>query len=194
MPGRRERGLGTPGAVSARVGCIFVDRDGTLVEDRGYAFRVEDYARLAGAAEGLRLLHAAGWPIAVVTNQSGIGRGYFTEADFRRFQRHLEEDFAAQGVPLAASYFCPHTPEDACSCRKPAPGLLKRAARELGVELGTSWMLGDTPADVETARRAGCRAVYLLTGQGRRHRAELPAGVPVAEDLVAAAQLILASG
>lgn len=170
----------------------FLDRDGTLVEDRGYVHRVEDYARLPGAVEGLRLLGAAGFRLAIVTNQSGIARGLYGVAEFRAFQAHLERDFAAHGVRFDAVYFCPHLPEAGCVCRKPKPGLLERARRELGADLARSIVIGDSARDASMARAAGCRAICVLTGKDAAAlRGELSADVPVAADLVAAARLAL---
>ncbi|MEE8557770.1 MAG: HAD family hydrolase [Myxococcota bacterium] len=172
---------------------VFVDRDGTLVEDRGYVHRIEDYAPIPGALEGLRLLCDAGFGIAVITNQSGIGRGLFTEQQFSVFQRHLVDDFAAQGVRIEATYHCPHRPEAGCGCRKPGTELLRRAEHDLRASLEQSFVVGDQPSDIEMARLAGCRAVYVLSGQGARLRDQLPEGVPVATDLADAAQRILAT-
>ena len=166
---------------------VFLDRDGTLIEDRGYAHALGDYAPLAGAYEAVRALRAAGLGTAIVTNQSGIGRGRFDEADFARFQAHLLADFAAHGAALDASYHCPHAPDAGCDCRKPRPGLLLRAQRELGADLARSWVIGDKESDVELARAAGCAAVLL--GASSAPRAD---GVAVAPDVLAAARLVLA--
>jgi histidinol-phosphate phosphatase family protein len=170
---------------------VFVDRDGTLIRDPGYAHRPEEYVRLPGADEALRLLQEAGFGIAIVTNQSGIGRGYYTLDDYEKFQEHLVRDFASCGVRIEASYCCPHRPDEGCGCRKPETGLLERARRELGAALDESFVIGDKPADVELARRAGCGAVFVLTGQGERLRAEVPAGVAIVADVLAAARYIL---
>ena len=140
---------------------VFLDRDGTLIEDRDYAYQLADYAPLAGAYEAVRALRAAGFGTAIVTNQSGIARGRFGEADFARFQAHLLADFAAHGAALDASYHCPHLPDAGCECRKPRPGLLLRAQRELGADLARSWVIGDKESDVELARAAGCAAVRI---------------------------------
>jgi histidinol-phosphate phosphatase family protein len=172
---------------------VFADRDGTLVRDAGYVYRVEDYERLPGAAEGLARLQAAGYGIAIVTNQSGIGRGYFGESDFARFQEHLVADFAAHGVTIEASLHCPHLPDAGCGCRKPAPGLLERARVELAADLARSWVIGDSPSDAELARCVGARAVHVLTGHGVARRAEIPPDVPVVADLQAAADCVLSS-
>ncbi len=168
-------------------GFVFLDRDGTLVRDPGYVHRVEDCELLPGVIPGLRRLRAAGYPLAIVTNQSGIGRGRFGEAEFQAFQRRLLEELAQAGIRIEATYHCPHRPEDGCTCRKPAPGMLERAARELGAALAQSWVVGDSPADVGLAARAGCRAVRIA--------ARLPEGEPgpCARDLEEAAALILAA-
>ena len=165
----------------------FLDRDGTLIEDRGYAHALADYAPLPGAYEAVQALRAAGFGTAIVTNQSGIGRGRFDEADFARFQAQLLADFAAHGAALDASYHCPHAPNAGCDCRKPRPGLLLRAQRELGVDLARSWVIGDKESDVELAHAAGCAAV--LIGVPGAPRAD---GVAVAPDVLAAARLVLA--
>ena len=143
---------------------VFLDRDGTLVEDHGYTHRIEDYRLLPGVADGLRRLADAGFALAIVTNQSGIGRGYYGEDDFHAFQRHLLADLALRGLRIESSFFCPHLPDEACACRKPAPGLLVRAAYRRGVNLSRCWMIGDILDDVEAGRRAGCRTVLVDTG------------------------------
>jgi histidinol-phosphate phosphatase family protein len=169
---------------------VLLDRDGTLVRDPGYVHRVEDYALLPGVVEGLRRLQRAGFSLAIVTNQSGIGRGRFGAADFEAFQAHLVADLARQGVAIEKSFHCPHAPEAHCACRKPAPGLLLRARDELGADLARSWVVGDGARDVEAGLRAGCAGAVRIAA---RDGAEGPAGVPVARDLVEAADLIAAA-
>lgn len=171
---------------------VFLDRDGTLIEDGGYVHRIEDYALLPGAAEALRLLRDGGFRIALVTNQSGIGRGYYGEPEFARFQEHLERDLASKGAAVDAVYHCPHRPDEGCACRKPAAGMIEQAQRDLGADLATSWVVGDSPTDVGLARGTGCSAVYVLTGQGAARLGEIPEGVPVVDDVLAAARHILA--
>jgi len=161
---------------------VFLDRDGTLIRDEGYTHRIEDYALLPRVVEGLRRLLDAGFALAIVTNQSGIGRGYYDEATYEAFREHLERDLAAHGIAIARSYHCPHTPDAGCGCRNPAPGMLWRARDELGADLAASWVIGDRDQDVELAERAGCAgAVRIEPGGG-------PGAVP---DLVAAADRIL---
>jgi D-glycero-D-manno-heptose 1,7-bisphosphate phosphatase len=168
---------------------VFLDRDGTLVRDHGYTHRLADYALLPGVVPALRRLAAAGYGLAVVTNQSGIGRGLFDEADYRRFEAHLEEDLARQGVPIAASFFCPHRPDDGCACRKPAPGLFWAARDALGAELGASYAVGNERRDAEAALAAGCRAALVL---GPERGEPLPPGALRVDDLAAAADWIAA--
>ncbi len=172
---------------------MFLDRDGTLVRDTGYPHRPEDYALLAGVPGALRRLGKAGFRLAIVTNQSGIGRGLFGEADFERFQHLLLADLEAAGVAIERTYHCPHRPEAGCPCRKPEPGMLVRARDELGAELRASWMIGDGELDLELARRAGLRgAVHLVPGAAPR-APELHGEAGAAPDLATAVRLLLES-
>lgn len=180
---------------------VFLDRDGTLVRDPGYVHRIEDYALLPGVVTGLRRLVAAGFGLAIVTNQSGIGRGLFAAADFERFQDHLLRDLTRRGVPVAGSYHCPHVPDAGCPCRKPAPGMLLRAREELGADLARSWLIGDGEADVGAARAAGLAGCVRLRPAASR-AAPPPGPTPAgaggdgrageAPDVLAAADHILA--
>jgi D-glycero-D-manno-heptose 1,7-bisphosphate phosphatase len=163
------------------VRAVFLDRDGTLIEDTGYLSRPEEVRVLPGVTAALGRLAAAGYALVVVTNQSGIGRGYFSEDDYRAVDRAFR---SAIGVPLDAVHLCPHAPEANCSCRKPAPGMLRTAARELGIELERSWAVGDRERDVLAGLAAGCRAVLIGGGPG-------PAGARVAPDLEGAVEIIL---
>jgi D-glycero-D-manno-heptose 1,7-bisphosphate phosphatase len=175
---------------------VFLDRDGTLVRDVGYGHRLEDYELLPGVTQALGRLVGAGYRLAIVTNQSGIGRGLFTHADFERFQKRLLDDLAAAGVRVAATYLCPHHPDEGCSCRKPLPGLLHRARDELRADLPASWVIGDHTRDMELAAAAGCRGVLVRTGHGASESAKLPcdAVAAVVADLAGAASFILAQG
>jgi D-glycero-D-manno-heptose 1,7-bisphosphate phosphatase len=172
--------------VSGRL--VFLDRDGTLVRDRGYTHRIEDYALLPGVVPALRRLVEAGFGLAIVTNQSGIGRGLFTLDDYHRFERHLEQDLAAQGVPIAGSFFCPHAPDAGCTCRKPAPGLFTRAAAVLGAELARCWVVGDARRDAEAGLAAGCAGAAWITAEAP---ADLPARTRTVTDIAAAAAWIV---
>ncbi len=172
---------------------VFLDRDGTLVRDDGYTHAVGDYALLPGVREGLRRLVDAGYRLAIVTNQSGIARGYYDEPAFQAFQAHLAADLAKSGVAFEASLFCPHLPGVGCACRKPAPGLLLRARDELGADLAASWVIGDRAADARLAENAGCRGAVIVRA-GARGADGLPSGVASVRDLEEAADRILAAG
>ena len=169
---------------------VFLDRDGTLLHDPGYLHRIEDYALLPGVTAGLAELQSGGFRLAIVTNQSGLGRGYYGPAEFEAIQAKLVSDLDARGVRIEATYFCPHLPDAGCDCRKPAPGMLQRAERELGAELARSWVIGDALTDAQLAVDAGCRAVCVRTGKALAP-GELPDGVPLVDDLPAAAREIL---
>jgi histidinol-phosphate phosphatase family protein len=172
---------------------VFLDRDGTLVRDRGYTHRIEDYELLPGVVSGLRRILDTGYRLAVISNQSGIGRGYYSVEQYAEFQAHLVSDLAGRGVPIEASYFCPHRPEAECDCRKPRPALLYRAKRELGADLARSWVIGDSAVDVELAQRGGCRsAVRVLTGRSEPSIEVVP-GVHQAANLEEAAEIVLRS-
>ena len=160
---------------------LFVDRDGTLIEERSYAHRIEDYAVLPGAYAGVRDARAAGFGVVIVTNQSGIGRGFFTREDYERLQAHLVEDFAEHGAVFDGSFVCPHAPDASCHCRKPEVGLIEQACLRFEIDLARSWVVGDKQIDVELARRSGCRGILVLSGQGTR--SDVAAEVPVAKNL-----------
>jgi D-glycero-D-manno-heptose 1,7-bisphosphate phosphatase len=174
---------------------VFLDRDGTLVHDAGYVHRVEDYRLLPGVVEALQTLRDAGFRFAIVTNQSGIGRGLYTADDFARFQEHLFDDLAARGITIEATYVCPHLPDADCTCRKPSPASIFDARDRFGIDVGASWVIGDHAVDVRLAANAGCSGVLLLTGHGVEEQAKLgdtPVAAVVA-DLRAAAEHILAN-
>jgi histidinol-phosphate phosphatase family protein len=140
---------------------VFLDRDGTIIEDPGYLSRPEQVKLLPGAAEGLRVLHEAGFLLVVVSNQSGIGRGILTADEAARVHERLVRDLAHAGVRLDDSRYCPHAPEDGCSCRKPAPGLILDAAAALGVDPTHGFMVGNSASDVAAGRNAGCRTIAI---------------------------------
>lgn len=150
---------------------VLLDKDGTLVEDVPYNVDPGRIRLAAGAADALPRLHAAGYGLIVVTNQSGVARGYFAEAALEVVERCLRELLAEVGVPLAGFYYCPHHPDGSdptyavvCECRKPEPGLIARAADDLGIDLARSWFVGDILNDVEAGRRAGCKTILVDNG------------------------------
>jgi D-glycero-D-manno-heptose 1,7-bisphosphate phosphatase len=140
---------------------VFMDRDGTVIVDAGYPSRAEQVELLPDTAAALARLKADGFKLVVISNQSGIGRGLVTEADAQRVHARFVAVLADAGVDLDGAYYCPHAPEDACTCRKPSPELILRAARELDLDPGRSFMVGDRDSDLESGRRAGCRTILL---------------------------------
>jgi D-glycero-D-manno-heptose 1,7-bisphosphate phosphatase len=180
---------------------VFLDKDGTLVEDVPYNVDPARIRLTRGAAEGLRRLRDAGYRLVVVSNQSGVARGYFPEAALDRVWRRLTDLLAAGGVPVDGFYYCPHHPDGAvaeftrvCDCRKPGTGLVLRAAQDLGLDLRRSWLVGDILDDIEAGHRAGCRTVLLVNGNETEWVLS-PARQPqhTAADLNEAAGIILAA-
>lgn len=170
-----------PDASPQRRRAAFLDRDGVLNRDYAYVHRREEFEWVPGALEGARRLAEAGFALVVVTNQSGIGRGYYTEADFLALTEWMKGEMARAGAPLAGVYFCPHHPEKAlpayridCNCRKPKPGMLLRAADELSLDLPRSILFGDKPSDCTAGRLAGCPERVILGADGREPPAEAP--------------------
>jgi D-glycero-D-manno-heptose 1,7-bisphosphate phosphatase len=169
---------------------VFLDRDGVITVDLGYVHLIEDLKLLPGAVEAIKRFNAAGFLVVIVTNQSGVARGYYTENAVKRFNRHLVSELKEHGAKIDAVYYCPHHREGAvkkymkdCDCRKPKPGMLLRAAREHCIDLKGSWMVGDKVSDVLAGKAAGCRTIII---GGRKGEAD-----GAAKDLKAAAAYIL---
>lgn len=162
---------------------VFLDRDGTINEEVCYLRRIEDLKLLPGVPEGIRMLNEHGFKVVVVTNQSGVARGYFDEAFLARLHEEMDRLIASRGGRVDAWYYCPHHPVRgrgkylrACSCRKPSTGMLEEAARDLALDLSRSFVVGDGAVDVELALNAGARPVVVLTGYGRKTLSDLPEG------------------
>ncbi len=178
---------------------VFLDKDGTLVEDIPYNVNPSLLRLADGAVAGLRMLQEAGYELIVVTNQSGVARGFFSEQDLLPLNERLRDLLLAAGVVLTGFYYCPHHPQGKvrnyaidCSCRKPQPGMLMRAANEHNLDLAASWMVGDILNDVEAGNRAGCRTILLNNG----HETEWDLSSPrrpdyMVKDLAEAARAII---
>jgi D-glycero-D-manno-heptose 1,7-bisphosphate phosphatase len=145
---------------------VFLDRDGTISEDVGYLNDVSQFRMFPFAAGAIRRLNDANLPVIVVTNQSGVGRGFFAESMVQTVHREMVQQLAAAGAHLTAIYYCPHTSEDECECRKPKPGMIRQAASEHGVDLARSFVVGDRYGDVELAQANGGQGVLVRTGYG----------------------------
>lgn len=150
---------------------VFVDRDGTINREVHHLSHPDQLELLPGAAEGLRTLCEAGCPLVVVSNQSPIGRGMFTEGRLLEIHARLTEMLAAEGVRIAGWYWCPHAPWEGCTCRKPAPGMFFKARDEMGVILESSWVVGDRLSDLRAGRQVGSRTILVSTGYGQEEYA-----------------------
>lgn len=203
-PRRVENRPGGPytAAVAGRA-AVFVDRDGTLTEEVGYVNHPRRLRVLPGSALAVRRLNEAGVPVVLATNQAGVARGYFSQDVLDLVTAEMIAQLERAGAHLDGVYVCPHHPTEGsppyradCNCRKPRPGLLRRAAEDLGLDLAASVLVGDKPSDLVAAHAVGARGVLVLTGYGRGEweyrRDRLPV-VPdhVAEDLLGAVEWIL---
>lgn len=171
---------------------IFLDRDGTLNEDPGYVHKVEDFKLLPGAIEALNLLKKD-FKFIIISNQSGIGRGYYKEEDFHKFNNKLIEELGKQNIKIEKTYFCPHTAEENCDCRKPNIRFIKEAEKEFDIDTSSSWVIGDHTCDVLLGKNIKCNTVYVLTGHGIRHFKEARKTNPdyIAANIKQAADFIL---
>jgi D-glycero-D-manno-heptose 1,7-bisphosphate phosphatase len=175
---------------------VFLDRDGTVAEEVGYMNHLSRFRLFPFAAAAIRRLNQAGWLVIVVTNQSGVARGYFPEELVRQVNARMVRELARAGARVDGVYYCPHRAEDECDCRKPRPGMLERAALEHGLRLPGCYFVSDLYADLEMAHREDCRSILVLTGYGRGeyewNRGRWPRQPDyVAEDLTAAVERIL---
>jgi len=177
---------------------VFLDRDGTINVERAFLHRPEEFEFIPGAPEAIRLLNEAGFRIIVVTNQSGIARGYYDEAAVDRLHRHMDSELACRGATVDAYYFCPHHPDYGagqyaiqCDCRKPLDGMLRRGAAEFSIDLSESFMIGDRLVDVEAGLNSGCRPIMVRTGYGAAESSRLPPGVPAYDSLLDAVKAVI---
>ncbi len=168
---------------------VFLDRDGVINEESGYVKSWSGFRFIPGSKEALRLLSANGCKVFVATNQSGIGRGYFSEEALRNIHEKMKKDIESAGGRIDGIYCCPHLPDARCRCRKPDTGMLERAALEHGIDLSASYVVGDKPMDIEMGKRACCRTVLVRTGYGSVYSGLEPDFI--AENLLEAARLII---
>lgn len=171
---------------------VFLDRDGTINVEKEYLYRKEDFEFIPGVPEAIRLLNEAGVMVVVVTNQSGVARGYYTEEDVENLHRHIARELKEAGAHVDAWLYCPHHPSGRgsyalpCDCRKPLPGMLREAARRHGIDLENSVMIGDKLADVEAGQAAGCRTILVRTGYGADEEQHVGPHTAVCNDLLSA--------
>ena len=175
---------------------VFMDRDGVIIEQVAYLSSPEQVALIPGAAEALKLVHANGDAAVVISNQSGVGRGYFTVAAVEAAHARIQELLAPYGEKVDAFYYCPHAPEEHCTCRKPQPEMILRAAKELDLDVASSLMLGDRMSDLECGVNAGCaQSVLVRTGYGAEQEPKVAAaGFAVADDMLVAVRKFYSTG
>jgi D-glycero-D-manno-heptose 1,7-bisphosphate phosphatase len=181
---------------------VFIDRDGTIIEEAGYLNRFDLISLYSWSGPAIRVLKQAGYVVVIVTNQAGVARGYFDETFVREVHDRLDAMLRAEGVDVDGYYYCPHHPEGivdtyrrTCSCRKPAPGLVEAAAHDLHLDLSRSFVIGDKWLDVELAQNAGATGVLVRSGYGRSQEGSPPPGVKaqiVVDTLLEAAEWIVA--
>ena len=166
---------------------VFLDRDGTLMQDVDYCSDPKDVHLFPGAREALRKLKQAGYKLIIITNQSAIGRGYFNEAAYRMVEREVERQVGQDLID--ATYFCPHAPGHSCECRKPQAGMVLDGARDYHLDLSRSFFIGDKQSDIECGHNAGVKTILVRTGYGKETDSVL--AEYVAQDLAEAADIIL---
>lgn len=182
---------------------VFIDRDGTISEEVGYINHASRFRTFPYTAAAIKLLNDNGWLAIVVTNQAGVARGYFSESMVQTVHEQMKEDIESEGARLDAVYYCAHHPSVGeppyrfdCDCRKPKPGLISRAAMDFEIDIAGSWMVGDRYSDVELARNAGVKSMFVMSGYGRgewEHQRATWTEQPdlTAEDLLEAVRLIV---
>ena len=171
---------------------VFLDRDGTIAKDVHYCSRPEDFELLPTVPQAIRLLNAS-FKVIVITNQSGIARGYFTEETLAQIHKKMEDELAKHGACVDAIYYCPHHPDEGCECRKPKTALFHRAAQELNIDLAQSYVVGDSDIDVKAGKALGCKTVLVTTGpSGQKLNDKDDAPQYIAESLLSAAEWIVA--
>ncbi|MFH1386439.1 MAG: D-glycero-beta-D-manno-heptose 1,7-bisphosphate 7-phosphatase [bacterium] len=178
---------------------VFLDRDGTIIEDTGYIKSPKEIKFIPGAIEAIKQLQLAGYKIIIISNQAGVARGYYSEDMLQTIDKTVHRLVLHGGAHIDASYYCPHHPEHGvypykqeCDCRKPFPGLIKKAEKDLKLDLSRSFMVGDKTTDIEAGQKAGVKTVMVLTGRGKEEQ-NMVANKPnyLADDLEAAAAWIL---
>lgn len=172
---------------------VFLDRDGTINVDKGYVHHIEDWEWIPGAIESIAALNHAGYLVIVVTNQAGIARGYYTDKEVAALHEWMNRELVKHGARIDGFYYCPHHPEfsDECKCRKPLPGLLLQAKRDLDVDFANSWLIGDKHSDVQAGLAAGVKPILVMTGYGTEHRLRLFTNTTCALDIREASNVIL---
>jgi D,D-heptose 1,7-bisphosphate phosphatase len=170
---------------------VFIDRDNTICRDVPYCSRPEDLELLPKVTDGIRLLNEHGFKVVVITNQSGVARGYFTEDVLSRIHQKMQGDLAERGASVDAIYYCPHHPDNNCDCRKPKPTMLFQAAHDLDIDLRKSYVIGDSDMDTKMGKEAGCVTIIVLTTNQNDTESRKPEPDYIANDLYEAADWVI---
>ena len=171
---------------------VFLDRDGTMAKDGPYCSCPDDFELFPETAEAVAVLNEHGFKVIVITNQSGVGRGYFNEATLAEIHEKMKREVARAGAWIDGIYYCPHHPDDACDCRKPKPKLILQAAREHDIDLKRSFMVGDLPMDIELGKNVGCKTALVTQQPGGRQTGVTELGADyIADNIYEIAQWIL---
>jgi histidinol-phosphate phosphatase family protein len=153
---------------------IFFDRDGTIAVDVQYCRRPEDFKLFAETPKVIRALNKQGFKVIIVTNQSGISRGYFDESTLEKIHKKMKADLARKGAHIDGIYYCPHHPDDNCSCRKPKPALILQAAADCDIDLENSFVVGDLPKDIDLGKAAGCHTILINQSDTDSYKSSVP--------------------
>jgi D-glycero-D-manno-heptose 1,7-bisphosphate phosphatase len=178
---------------------VFLDRDGTINIEKEYLYRTEDFEFIPGVPDAICRLNQAGYFVVVVTNQSGVARGYYTEEDVENLHRHIASELEKSGARVDAWLYCPHHPDGRgsyalpCSCRKPLPGMLTEAARRYDLDLQNSVMIGDKYVDVAAGQAAGCRTILVRTGYGTEEEQLISSASTVYDSLSDAVESLISA-
>lgn len=181
------------GCGSLKYPAVFLDRDGTLIVEKHYLSNPDQVVLLEGVIDGLRTLQEFGLPLIVVSNQSGIGRGYFSRQDAEAVNDRIALELAPHGINIDGWYMCPHAPDSGCNCRKPLPGLIEQASRDLSLDPSLSFVVGDKRADLDLARAVGAIPLIVTTGYGTGEVDYARSlGVPICQTLVEVSSIVSA--
>ncbi|MFT5421112.1 MAG: D-glycero-D-manno-heptose 1,7-bisphosphate phosphatase [Candidatus Endobugula sp.] len=171
----------------------FLDRDGIINKDLGYTYKIADFEFTETCVEALKLLQENGFVIIIVTNQSGIGRGYYTQQDYQSLTQYYIKELLDVGVTVTDVFHCPHAPENACECRKPKAGLFLQAAKKYAIDFGSAIMVGDKLSDMEAAKAAGIQACYLVDDQlAGEQKSTATNSYPIFDDLLQCVKKVIA--
>lgn len=173
---------------------VFIDRDGTINVEKNYLVRFQDWEWIPGAIDAIKRLNSLGSKVIVISNQAGVARGYYTESDVERLHDRVNAELKRLSARIDGYYYCPHHPDygsrKPCECRKPAPGMILRAARDLCVDLSQSYLIGDKESDIRAGFAAGVAPIMVATGYGKLERRLIPERVPYESDVLAAVERI----